>query len=146
MSITTTTHLNFRGNAQSALAFYHGVFGGLVTLANSGHVGMPADAPGADNVLFGQVESEHGFRVMASDIPGQASGAPPNTGATGIGTTSSENGVTITEQPFFPSVHGRRWRKCRATGRGSPWARRSSSPSPRPHEAPASGCSPTPSA
>lgn len=33
MSVTTTTHLNFRGQAQAALEFYQSVFGGeLVAL------------------------------------------------------------------------------------------------------------------
>ena len=31
---------------------------------------MPAEVPGAENVVFGQVESADGFRVMAYDIPG----------------------------------------------------------------------------
>lgn len=70
MSITTTTHLNFTGQARAALEFYQSVFGGSLTIASYGDFGMPADAPGAQNVVFGQVESEGGFRVMAYDIPG----------------------------------------------------------------------------
>ena len=30
MSITTTTHLNFRGEARAALGFYQSVFGGRI--------------------------------------------------------------------------------------------------------------------
>jgi len=100
MSITTTTHLNFRGAARAALEFYHSVFGGRLAVTTYGDVGMPADAPGADTVVFGQVESADGFRVMAYDIPGPA--APAGTG----GGTRRENGVTITDQPFFLSVRG----------------------------------------
>ena len=101
MSITTTTHLNFRGDARAALAFYQSVFDGQVVIATYGDFGMPKEAPGADNVVFGQVETEDGFRVMAYDIPGQSGGA-----VEGAGSTHRENGVTITDQPFFVSVRG----------------------------------------
>jgi len=101
MSIKTTTHLNFRGNARTALDFYASVFGGQATISTYGDFGMPKDAPGADGVVFGQVESVGGFRVMAYDIPGQAGGSTGN-----AGTTRRENGVTITDQPFFVSVSG----------------------------------------
>lgn len=101
MSITTTTHLNFRGDARAALEFYASVFGGRVTIATYGDFGMPKDVPGADNVVFGQVEAENGFRVMAYDIPGQ-----PVTASSNVGATRRENGTTITDQPFFLSVRG----------------------------------------
>ena len=101
MTITTTTHLNFRGTARAALEFYQSVFGGRLTIATYGDFGIPADAPGAANVVFGQVESDGGFRVMAYDIPGPASGTAAPAGA-----TRRENGVTITDQPFFVSVRG----------------------------------------
>ena len=101
MSITTTPHLNFRGDARAALEFYQSVFGGQIVIATYGDFGMPKDAPGADHVVFGQVQAEDGFRVMAYDIPGQ-SGGP----AAAAGSTHRENGVTITDQPFFVSVRG----------------------------------------
>lgn len=101
MSITTTTHLNFSGDARSALTFYQSVFGGQVTIATYGDFGMPKEVPGADHVVFGQVETEGGFRVMAYDIPGQSSGS-----AEKPGTTRREDGTTITDQPFFLSVRG----------------------------------------
>ncbi|TAJ48541.1 MAG: VOC family protein [Herbiconiux sp.] len=101
MSLTTTTHLNFRGDARAALEFYQTVFGGQVTVATYGDFGMPQDVPGADRVVFGQVVSSEGFRVLAYDIPGQLGGSPDNAGS-----TRRENGVTITDQPFFVSVEG----------------------------------------
>jgi PhnB protein len=101
MSITTTTHLNFRGDARAALEFYGAVFGGVVTIATYGDFGMPKDAPGADGVVFGSVESPGGFRVMAYDIPGRAGGSTAVAGG-----TRRENGTTITDQPFFVSVRG----------------------------------------
>lgn len=99
MSITTTAHLNFRGDARAALEFYATVFGGEATIATYGDFGMPKDAPGADGVVFGQVETAEGFRVMAYDIPGQAGAS-----AAAAGATRRENGVTLTDQPFFVSV------------------------------------------
>jgi PhnB protein len=104
MSISTTTHLNFRGDARAALEFYRAVFGGDVTIATYGDFGMPADAPGATGVVFGTVETGDGFRVMAYDIPGAT--IPGATDAAAPGSTRRENGVTITDQPFFVSVQG----------------------------------------
>jgi PhnB protein len=101
MSIATTTHLNFKGDARAALDFYQSVFGGEVTISTYGDFGMPKDIPGADNVVFGQVVTEDGFRVFAYDIPGQSGGS-----AAGAGSTHRENGTTITDQPFFVSVRG----------------------------------------
>ena len=101
MTITTTTHLNFRGDARAALEFYKSVFGGEVTIATYGDFGMPRDVPGADNVVFGQVETSDGFRVMAYDVPGQSGGS-----AVSAGSTHRENGVTITDQSFFVAVRG----------------------------------------
>lgn len=100
MSIKTTTHLNFAGNARAALEHYASVFGGQVTVATYGDFGMPKQLPGADNVVFGQVETADGFRVMAYDIPGQVGPAES------VGSTRRENGTTITDQPFFVSVRG----------------------------------------
>lgn len=99
MSITTTTHLNFRGDARVALEFYRSVFGGEATIATYADFGMPKDAPGSDHVVFGQVETEAGFHVMAYDIPGAAEAAP-------AGSTYREHGMTITDQQFFVSVRG----------------------------------------
>jgi PhnB protein len=99
MSITTTTHLNFHGDARAALEFYQSVFGGRLTIATYGDFGMPEEAPGALNVVFGQVVSDDGFRVMAYDIPGQTAAFAARSGS-----TRRENGVTLTDQPFFVSV------------------------------------------
>lgn len=101
MTLKTTTHLNFRGDARAALELYQSVFGGQIVIKTYGELGMPADAPGATDVVFGQVESADGFRVLAYDIPGQ----PGGSGGHG-GSTRRENGLTITDQPFFVSVDG----------------------------------------
>ncbi|MFF5624980.1 VOC family protein [Microbacterium sp. NPDC012755] len=97
MSITTTTHLNFRGTARQALEFYRSVFGGEIALATYGEFGMPADTPGADLLVFGELDGG-GIRLMAYDIPGL-----DDASAT-AGETRRENGLTITDRPFFQSL------------------------------------------
>jgi len=72
-----------------------------VTIASYADFGMPTEAPGAEKVVFGQLESAGGLRVMAYDIPGQSGGS-----AAEAGSTHRENGVTITDQPFFVAVRG----------------------------------------
>ncbi|MGP3534254.1 VOC family protein [Microbacterium sp. RD1] len=99
MSIRTTVHLNFSGEARAALEFYQAAFGGDITIATYADFGMPAEAPGAQSVVFGQIESPDGFRVMAYDIPGAV--PSPRTSS-----TRRENGVTLTHEPFFVSVRG----------------------------------------
>jgi PhnB protein len=101
MSLKTTPHLNFRGDARAALEFYQSVFGGQTAIHTYGDFGMPKDAPGADKVVFGQVATADGFRVLAYDIPGQSGGSADNAGA-----TRREKGVTITDQRFFVAVDG----------------------------------------
>ncbi|MDT9593166.1 VOC family protein [Nocardioides zeae] len=99
MTIQTTTHLNFRGDARAALELYRSVFGGHVVVNTYADFGMPADAPGSDKVVFGLVVAENGFRIMGYDIPGQSDGP-----ITGGGSTRRENGTTVTDQALFVSV------------------------------------------
>jgi PhnB protein len=99
MTIQTTTHLNFRGDARQALDFYQSVFGGHVVINTYADFGMPAEVPGADKVVFGLVTAENGFRVMGYDIPGQLEGS-----LAGGGSTRRENNTTITDQALFVSI------------------------------------------
>ena len=102
MSFAATTHLNFRGTARPALEFYQSIFGGELTSATYGDYGMPQGVPGADKIVFGQLETDDGFRLMAYDIPGQ-----DTTDSTGTaGRTIRENGTTITDRTFFQSLRG----------------------------------------
>ncbi|EPH44681.1 VOC family protein [Streptomyces aurantiacus] len=69
MSVNAVTHLNFRGDARAALTFYQSVFGGdvaMVTYKDAGNVQEPSEA---DQVMWGQVAADNGFRVMAYDVP-----------------------------------------------------------------------------
>ncbi|MGY0498326.1 VOC family protein [Nocardia sp. FBN12] len=101
MSVNAVAHLNFHGQARAALEFYQSVFGGQLTLATYADFGMPAELPGAGNVVFGQIVADNGFRVMAYDVPGQETPTTP-----AAPTTRRENGTTITEERFFLSVRG----------------------------------------
>ncbi|MEV6647851.1 VOC family protein [Amycolatopsis sp. NPDC051371] len=101
MSLNAVAHLNFHGQARAALDFYQSVFGGQATVVTYGDFGMPAEAPDAGKVVFGQVVADNGFRVMAYDVPGAGAPAAPE-----APTTRRENGTTITTEPFFLSVRG----------------------------------------
>ncbi|WP_398481125.1 VOC family protein [Tardiphaga sp.] len=68
MAVTTTTHLNFRGNAREALVFYQSVFGGEVMLFTYAQAGQAEDPADTDQVIWGQVAAANGFRVMAYDV------------------------------------------------------------------------------
>lgn len=100
MTLTTTTHLNFRGTAREALDFYRSVFGGTVTAATYGQFGLPEGTPGFDKLVFGQLDAPGGIRLMAYDIPGEDDTDPAAT----AGTTTRENGATITDRTFFQSL------------------------------------------
>ncbi|WP_338765820.1 VOC family protein [Nocardia vulneris] len=69
MSVTTTTHLNFRGDARAALEFYRSVFGGHLAVVTYKDAGNVEDESAADQVMWGQVLAENGFHVMAYDVP-----------------------------------------------------------------------------
>jgi len=99
MTIQTTTHLNFRGDARAALESYQAVFGGHLVINTYADFGMPAEVPGADRVVFGLVASDTGFQVMAYDVPGE-------TGGTLVGGSSPrrETGPTLPDPALFVSL------------------------------------------
>jgi PhnB protein len=96
MTLTTTTHLNLPGTAHDALAFYRSVFGGELVATTYAEVGMPADAPDARKVVFGLLQADNGFRLMAYDVPGRTEPFPA--------TTRRAHGTTVTDQPFFVAI------------------------------------------
>lgn len=87
MSVTTTTHLNFRGDARAALEFYQSVFGGDLAVVTYKDAGNVQDESAADQVMWGQVLAGNGFHVMAYDVP-------------------SPMGYQQGENSFFVSVRG----------------------------------------
>ncbi|KQO60014.1 VOC family protein [Curtobacterium sp. Leaf261] len=72
MTITTTPHLNFDGNAREALDFYATALGTQAVSMTYGAMGATDEPAWADRIVWGQVESASGVRVMAFDVwPGQ---------------------------------------------------------------------------
>jgi PhnB protein len=100
MSATPVVHLNFSGTARQALEFYAAAFGGTAVIRTYAEFGMPAELPGASDVVYGQVFGDDGFTVMAYDVPQtERTERLP-------GSTRRENGTTITDQPFFLALSG----------------------------------------
>ncbi|MGO4201659.1 VOC family protein [Rhodococcus sp. TAF43] len=76
MPVNVTPHLNFRGDAREALEFYRSVFGGelaVITYADAQNVTDPDES---DQVMWGQVLSDNGFRIMAYDVPSHTTWEP----------------------------------------------------------------------
>ena len=76
MTVQAVTHLNFRGDARAALEFYHSVFGGSQVVVSYRDAGNVQDSSEADQVMWGQVAADSGFRVMAYDVPSHMSWNP----------------------------------------------------------------------
>lgn len=68
MTIQTTPHLNFDGDARAALDFYAAAFGTEAVAMTYGQMGAVQDPAWADRVIWGQVETASGIRVMAFDV------------------------------------------------------------------------------
>ncbi len=82
MSVTTTAHINFRGDARKALEFYQSVFGGDASIATYADIHAVEDPAQADHVAFGRVTAPNGFDIMAYDVRlghrGRRAGARPS--------------------------------------------------------------------
>jgi PhnB protein len=101
MTTNAITHLNFTdGKAREALNFYADVFAGDVLVHTYEEFGMPASAPDAARLAYGQVAADSGFLIMAYDIPSTQSDT-----ISGDATfVRRERGVTFTNQPSFVSL------------------------------------------
>lgn len=69
MTVRAVTHLSVRGDARAAIAFYKSVFGGHQMVISYRDTGNVQDNDEADEVMWGQVAADKGFRVMAYDVP-----------------------------------------------------------------------------
>ena len=69
MASVLNPYLNFNGNARQALEFYNGVFGGNLNVSTFADFGTPKDAPDADKIMHGQLETAAGYTIMAADTP-----------------------------------------------------------------------------
>ncbi|GGX19417.1 VOC family protein [Streptomyces lomondensis] len=61
-------YLTFNGDARQAMEFYKEVFGGTLSLNTYGDFGQ-ADAPNADKIMHGMLETSSGFTLMGADNP-----------------------------------------------------------------------------
>ncbi len=68
MSVNVTPHLNFRGDARAALEFYQAATGGELSMVTYEQMGTFDDPAEADLIVFGQVSTPGGFRIMAYDV------------------------------------------------------------------------------
>ena len=75
MASRLNPYINFRDNARQAMEYYKDVFGGNLTMSTFGEFGDPS-APGADNIMHAQLETDRGFTLMASDAPPGMSSDP----------------------------------------------------------------------
>jgi PhnB protein len=68
MTSRLNPYISFENNARQAMEFYKGVFGGNLTLNTFRELGAP-DSPDADKIMHGQLETDSGITLMASDTP-----------------------------------------------------------------------------
>jgi PhnB protein len=68
MASLLNPYINFNGNARQALEFYASVFGGNLNVNTFADFGQK-DTPDADKIMHGQLETEAGYTIMASDQP-----------------------------------------------------------------------------
>ncbi|MEV1081567.1 VOC family protein [Streptomyces sp. NPDC050211] len=76
MASRLNPYLSFDGDARQALEFYKEIFGGTLKLNTYGEFGQP-DAPNADKIMHGMLETPSGFTLMGADAP---PGMPNNPG------------------------------------------------------------------
>lgn len=68
MTVSTTPHVNFRGQAREALEFYRSVFDGEIAIATYADIHAVEEPAQADHVAFGRVDAPNGFSIMAYDV------------------------------------------------------------------------------
>jgi PhnB protein len=68
MSSRLNPYISFRDNARQAMEFYEGVFGGTLTLTTFGEYG-DKNAPEANRIMHGMLETNSGFTLMGADAP-----------------------------------------------------------------------------
>ena len=68
MASRLNPYISFPGTAREAMELYRDVFGGELTLNTFGELGGP-ESPDPDKIMHGQLETDRGFTLMASDMP-----------------------------------------------------------------------------
>ena len=68
MASRLNPYISFDGNARQAMQFYQDVFGGTLQLNTYSEYGAP-DAPEADKIMHGMLETDSGLTLMGADTP-----------------------------------------------------------------------------
>jgi len=68
MTSRLNPYIGFADTARPAMEFYKQVFGGTLTLSSFGDFG-DKEAPGAELIMHGTLETPDGFTLMAADTP-----------------------------------------------------------------------------
>jgi PhnB protein len=77
MASRLNPYISFTDNARQAMEFYKDVFGGTLSLNTFGEFGAP-DAPEADKIMHGMLETDRGFSLMGADTPPGMEHSPGN--------------------------------------------------------------------
>ena len=77
MTTRLNPYLSFNGDAKQAMEFYQQVFGGTLDLNTFGAFGQ-SDAPEADKIMHGMLETSSGFTLMGADVPPGMTHSPGN--------------------------------------------------------------------
>jgi PhnB protein len=78
MTSRLNPYISFKDNARQAMEFYQGVFGGDLSLNTFGEYGDP-NAPSAELIMHGMLETSDGFTLMGADTPPGMEYTPGNT-------------------------------------------------------------------
>ena len=62
-------YFNFDGNTKEIMEFYHGIFGGKLTINTFGESGMAKEPSDADKIMHAMLVADNGITLMASDLP-----------------------------------------------------------------------------
>ncbi|MGH3461815.1 MAG: VOC family protein [Kribbellaceae bacterium] len=68
MASRLNPYISFSDNAREAMEFYKDVFGGTLTMNTFGEYG-DKDAPEANLIMHGLLETDNGFTLMGADTP-----------------------------------------------------------------------------
>ena len=62
-------YLSFKDDTREAMAFYHSVFGGQMTMSTFKESHASQDPSEDDKIMHSQLEAANGITIMASDTP-----------------------------------------------------------------------------
>lgn len=69
MTTRLNPYLNFRDNARQAMAFYHSVFGGELTMSTFAEMHASEDPAEQDKIMHSMLVNDQGLTLMAADTP-----------------------------------------------------------------------------